>query len=89
MNIVHKNAMLYCDIPYKDTTGYSVGKFDHVMFYNWARKMRMLGHMVLVSEYKHNVPEDWKIVWRHESKKYIRDKEGVQQSTVEILMTPC
>lgn len=44
---------------------------------------------MLVSEYKHNVPEGWEVVWEYESKKDIRDKDGVQQPTVEILMTPC
>jgi DNA adenine methylase len=89
MNIVHKNAMIYCDIPYKDSVGYSVGKFNHEAFYAWAKKQKWKGHTMLVSEYKHNVPEGWKVVWEYESKKDIRDKDGVQQPTVEILMTPC
>lgn len=89
INVAHKNAMIYCDIPYKDTTGYSVGQFNHEQFYAWAKMMKWKGHNVLVSEYEHNVPEGWKVVWRHESKKVIRDKEGVQQPTVEILMIPC
>lgn len=88
MNIAHKNAMIYCDIPYKDSVGYSVGAFNHEEFYTWAKKQKWKGHTVLVSEYEDNIPEDWKIVWRHESRKSIRDKDGVQQSTVEILMTP-
>lgn len=89
INIAHKNAMIYCDIPYKNTTSYSVGQFNHEQFYTWAKMMKWKGHTVLVSEYEHNVPEGWKAVWRYESKKDIRDKEGVQQPTVEILMTPC
>jgi len=89
VKIEQPNSMLYCDIPYKDTTGYSVGQFNHEQFYSWTKKMKIRGHTVLVSEYEHNVPEGWKVVWRHESKKDIRDKEGKQQPTVEILMTPC
>ena len=89
MNIAHKNAMIYCDIPYKGTTGYSVGAFNHEAFYTWAKKQKWKGHTVLVSEYEQNVPDDWKVVWRHESKKKIRDGENVEQPTVEILMTPC
>jgi len=88
MNIAHKNAMIYCDIPYKGTTDYSVGAFNHEAFYTWAKKQKWKGHTVLVSEYKHNVPEDWKVVWEYESKKDIRDKDGIQQPTVEVLMTP-
>lgn len=89
MNIAHKNAMIYCDIPYKGTTGYSVGAFNHEAFYAWAKKQRWKGHTVLVSEYEQNVPDGWKVVWRHESKKKIRDGENIEQPTVEILMTPC
>lgn len=89
MNIAHKNVMIYCDIPYKDSVGYSVGAFNHEAFYTWAKKQKWKGHTVLVSEYKHSVPEGWEVVWEYKSKKDIRDKDGVQQPTVEILMTPC
>lgn len=83
------NSLIYCDIPYKDTTKYSVGSFDHAAFYKYAKQKQSEGHTVYVSEYEHNVPEGWGIVWRHESKKSIRNKEGVQEKTIEILMKPC
>ena len=82
------SSMLYCDIPYRNTTGYSTGSFNHDEFYSWAVGMSHLGHTVLVSEYLHNLPDGWKVVWQHESKKDIRDRDGVQQPTVEIVMTP-
>lgn len=82
------NSLVYCDIPYKDTTKYSTGTFNHLEFYKWASATKQAGHNVLVSEYEHNLPEGWEIVWRHESKKSIRNKDGVQENTVEILMTP-
>ena len=44
VEIEQSNSMLYCDIPYKDTTGYSVGNFNHEQFYTWAKKMKVLGH---------------------------------------------
>ena len=82
------SSMLYCDIPYRNTTGYSTGSFNHDEFYSWAVGMSHLGHAVLVSEYLHNLPDGWKVVWQHESKKGIRDKDGIQQPTIEIIMTP-
>lgn len=82
------NSVVYCDIPYKDTVGYSVGGFNHSGFYEWAEKVKEDGHTILVSEYEHNVPDDWNIVWRHESRKDIRNKEGIQERTVEVLMCP-
>ena len=81
-------SLIYCDIPYKDTKKYSVGSFDHSAFYKYAKQKQSEGHTVYVSEYEHNVPEGWVVVWRHESRKSIRNKEGEQESTVEVLMTP-
>ena len=81
-------SLIYCDIPYKDTTKYSVGSFDHVAFYKYAKQKQSEGHTVYVSEYEHNVPEGWGVVWRHESTKSIRNKDKVQEKTVEVLMTP-
>ncbi len=81
-------SVIYCDIPYKSSTGYSVGTFNHEAFYQWGNKMKALGHIVLVSEYQRNVPLDMvnNIVWRKESKKDIRDGEGIQQLTTEVLI---
>ena len=81
-------SLIYCDIPYKDTTKYSVGSFDHAAFYKYAKQKQSEGHTVYVSEYEHNVPEGWVVVWRHESRKSIRNKEGEQEGTVEVLMIP-
>lgn len=81
-------SLIYCDIPYKDTTNYSTGSFDHEAFYKYAKQKQSEGHTVYVSEYEHNVPEGWGVVWRHESKKSIRNKDKVQEKTVEVLMTP-
>lgn len=81
-------SVIYCDIPYKSSTGYSVGTFHHEAFYTWAYSMKALGHIVLVSEYEMNVDEAMRenIVWRKESKKDIRDGDNVQQKTVEVLI---
>lgn len=81
-------SIIYCDIPYKNTTSYSNGTFNHEQFYTWAYSMKALGHIVLVSEYEMNVDEAMKenIVWRKESRKDIRDKDDVQQKTVEVLI---
>ena len=86
--ILPKQSLVYCDIPYKNTTSYSTGPFCHNTFYEWAVKTQQDGHVVLVSEYKQNLPEGWVILWEHESNKSIRNAEGVQESTIEIVMRP-
>jgi DNA adenine methylase len=83
-----EGALIYCDIPYKDTTGYSSGKFNHEDFYKWAVQAKQNGYTVICSEYERNLPENWSIIHSINSKKYIRNKEGIQESTVEILMQP-
>lgn len=78
------DSLVYCDIPYNGTTQYSaVGAFDHESFYTWARSQKQC--RILVSEYKHNVPDGARIVWEHNSRKSIRNKDGVQEETVEVL----
>lgn len=82
--ICPEGSLVYCDIPYKGTTQYSaVGAFDQEAFYVWAKSQKQC--RILVSEYKHNVPEGATIVWEHKSKKSIRNKDGVLESTVEVL----
>lgn len=80
------SSLIYCDIPYKNTTGYSTGKFDHEQFYEWA-KFWAKKHTIFISEYKENVPSDAKIIWEHSSKKDILDKDKVKQLTTEVIFT--
>lgn len=58
-------SFVYCDIPYKDTAGYSVGAFNHDEFYDWVRENRE-DFTCYISEYKHNIPTDFEIVWELE-----------------------
>lgn len=81
-------SLIYCDIPYKGTTQYDnkeVGKFNHDEFYNWVRN-NSDKYDIYISEYRENVPDDFKIVWEYTSKKDIRDKNGIQKKTTEVLM---
>ena len=81
-------SLIYCDIPYKGTTQYDnkeVGKFNHDEFYSWVRN-NSDKYDIYISEYRENVPDDFKIVWEYTSKKDIRDKNGIQKKTTEVLM---
>lgn len=57
---VPSNSLIYCDPPYKGTTGYGF-HFDHEEFYQWCRDKVKQGHLVFVSEYQ--APEDFECVW--------------------------
>lgn len=57
-----KGALIYCDIPYKDTKQYSVSKnFNHDDFWRWVRDMSK-HNIVVVSELQ--APDDFECVWQ-------------------------
>lgn len=83
-----KGSLVYCDIPYKNTTQYStkeVGRFNHDKFYKWVRN-NSDKYDIYVSEYKENIPNDFEIVWQYESKKDIRNKDNHRELTTEVLI---
>jgi DNA adenine methylase len=45
------NSIIYCDPPYRGTTGYN-SKIDHDKFWQWCRDQTYKGHQVFVSEYE-------------------------------------
>lgn len=58
------NAVIYCDPPYANTTGYrGQGKFDHASFWAWAEK-ESENNTVLVSEL--SAPSHWQPLWTKE-----------------------
>lgn len=85
---IPKGSLVYCDIPYKNTTQYcknEVGEFNHDEFYQWVRD-NSDKYDIYISEYKKNVPEDFEIVWEMESKKDIRNSKNERAETIEVLM---
>lgn len=85
----YENCLIYCDPPYKNTTPYCkkiLGKFPYDEFLKWVQK-QSIKNIVLVSEYKHNVPDGAEIVLEIPSKTSIRDKSGNVIETVEVLYT--
>jgi DNA adenine methylase len=78
-------SMVYCDIPYKGTTAYKFGKFNHDEFYSWV-KNNSDKYDIYISEYIESVPPDFTVVWYKESKQEIRNKNGERKSTTECLI---
>lgn len=55
------NSVIYCDPPYKLTTGYrGTDKFDYDEFWQWCRD-KSKEHRVFISEY--NAPDDFECIW--------------------------
>ncbi len=81
-------SLVYCDIPYKNTTQYckeEVGEFNHNEFYQWVRD-NSNKYDIYISEYKKNVPNDFEIVWEMKSKQDIRNSKNERAETIEVLM---
>lgn len=85
---IPNNSLVYCDIPYFNTTRYSSGKFDHNMFYDFARQLKENGCSVFISEYQENTPNDFEIVYTLPSRKKMRDKNNSAVITAEVLISP-
>jgi len=84
--IVYK-AMIYCDGPYKDTTGYkNAGKktdFDHDEFYEWIRLKVSENHIVLISEYQ--MPSDFVCIFEKEQTNNMSKNSGKVSKATEKL----
>ena len=71
-----KNAVIYCDPPYKNTKHYNCDKnFDHDAFWNWVRIMSK-DNIVIVSEQE--APSDFKCIWSKPIKSIIRTTANVE-----------
>ena len=53
---IPNNAIIYCDIPYKNTGTYNKEAFDYESFYSWCEEKAQQGYKVYISEY--TMPED-------------------------------
>lgn len=77
-----KNAVIYCDPPYRDTTKYSTKGFDYEKFYNWCREMSE-NNIVLISEY--SMPDDFECIWQKEYFVNLSSKRTSKQPRIERL----
>jgi site-specific DNA-adenine methylase len=59
------NCVIYCDIPYKDTTKYSSKNFPYDDFYNWVIDLSK-NNTVIISEYA--MPDGFDCIWEKEIK---------------------
>ena len=60
---IPKESVIYCDIPYANTTKYK-DSFEYGRFWCWCREKVKAGHQVFISEY--NAPADFVCVWQKE-----------------------
>ena len=67
-----KNAVIYCDIPYENTTSYqSCKNFNHSQFWDWCRDTSK-DNIVLISEL--NAPDDFVCIWKQDVLRSLNSK---------------
>ncbi len=72
-NDITGDAVVYCDPPYRGTTGYpAVGAFDSDRFWKTATEWSHRGAAVLVSEY--NAPAGWDVAFEATQTRCIGNK---------------
>lgn len=76
------HAVIYCDPPYAQTTGYQRGGFDHVFFWDWAQAIAE-HNIVLVSEY--TAPEGVPCIAEFPKRMGLRSKAAGQEVRTERL----
>lgn len=68
-------CLVYCDPPYKDTSGYAIApNFDTEAFWQRCRWLEEHGHTVVVSEYQ--APDDFSCVLEIPTKTDMHTKNG-------------
>lgn len=78
--------LIYCDPPYLDTSGYSVGGLDHPAFWQRVRELCDDGHDLYISEYR--APDDMRCVLEMPTKTELRTKKNGRETRVERLFSP-
>jgi len=82
--IIPEKSIIYCDIPYNDTTKYRTNIFDYPTFYDWAELKSEEGHKVFISEYW--MPESrFTKIWQKKIKSNLSTKT---QNKIECLFIP-
>lgn len=79
--------VLYCDPPYRGTTGYSTGAFDHDAFWSRCREWAAAGVRVYVSEY--TAPGDMICVFTKNVKTVVGLGAAIAPRVEKMFQVPC
>lgn len=78
-----KNAVIYCDPPYANTTKYKINaSFDNKEFWDVIRKWSK-DNLVFISEYE--APDDFICIWSNEVKTELRNSNNSRETRIEKL----
>ncbi len=76
------DAVVLCDPPYINTTGYSLGQFDHKAFWDYMRKLSKTNSVFICEQ---EVPDDFECIWSKEQTRTLDYNKNNQPKKVEKL----
>lgn len=75
-------AVVYCDPPYSNTTGYTVGQFDTNEFWDYMRQLSKRCDVYISEE---SAPDDFECIWSKEKIRTLEKNDNVGRVKVEKL----
>ena len=75
-------AVVYCDPPYINTTGYTVGQFDTNEFWEYMRQLSKQCDVYISEE---SAPDDFECIWSKEKVRTLEKSDNVGRVKVEKL----
>lgn len=75
-------AVVYCDPPYANTTGYTVGQFDTNEFWDYMRQLSKRCDVYISEE---SAPDDFECIWSQELTRTLDYNKSNQPKKVEKL----
>lgn len=79
---IQDGAVVYCDPPYVNTTGYTVGQFDTNEFWEYIRQLSNRCNVYISEE---SAPDDFECVWSKEKIRTLEKSDNVGRVKVEKL----
>ena len=79
---IQDSAVVYCDPPYANTTGYTVGQFDANEFWNYMRQLSKRCDVYISEE---SAPDDFECIWSKEKVRTLEKSDNVGRVKVEKL----
>ena len=76
------NAVVYCDPPYANTTGYTLGQFDTNEFWEYMRQLSKRCDVYISEE---SAPNDFECIWSKEKVRTLEKNDNVGRVKVEKL----
>lgn len=75
-------AVVYCDPPYANTTGYTLGQFDTNEFWDYMRQLSKRFDVYISEE---SAPDDFECIWSKEKIRTLEKNDNVGRVKVEKL----